>query len=1662
MAVIKNSIINPPQFDADSNAYQTILPDVTTPSPAQRSIPISVETNLDATAVAIHFTLGTVNSGDIVPDAANPRVSGNTRIWNFAWTHVAAGSYQFSATVTTPGGSATASRSVSVMFRQLVNATSGRIDNDDDGLPDAIEATVTPLPGTPPDSWTNDQVHLAMISGRTNPLSPDTDGDDLSDGLELGWGSALPDTNPATDTNGNGTPNFQPDLDPPVYNTTDMAGPPGDYSYFSPWPYNPNNSRTDQIAGSVTNPNKPDSDDDGLPDGVEDRSYLITSGAGGAPNYQVVHNGRVDIGVPDANGIVHVIAHPPTFYNSSRVDRPKLLAHSPAAVWLETDPNNPDTTGCALSDGAKDANHNGIVDLAIIDRNQSDASGNFVVLGTFSSFTQSITVTRSGSPLTFRYSDFCYPYLEVSGPAAGTTFTSTALDKNRLAATFRPAGTLRSDGLDVIWLETDPRLRSTSGDGLPDGWKLQYQLDPWDDGVVGHYNLHTGKLITSADNGPDGTPAGDGISNLTKFLSGLDPHVAGQPAPPPPGSIHIGPGVATTVGAVTNNHSGTDWSAGDLIALDYRDGDGPNNNGADIYHAYDGWDTSRDLLAFYAHDGGEPRLGGDGQFYFRVDLADLQPLAEQGNLDIYVAINFGNPGTGEYNLPDQVDTGTTMGWQAVVASYQTDNGRVYLWDKSRSGAGAHSTAIGQDLAQFNVAVRDQNSANGFDKASYNSDLDMVEFSISRQALLDAGWGGNASTLNYQVYTTKDGTQNSPPGAGDLGGRSDIRDALRNDWIASDYWQDQPNIAGSNSILRSWVGLSADNDRGKRIKVISLIHGNQAIQPGSTLQNLFNTNAGAGYFRPLDAHQAYNVPLTLHITPTLASAIQWAAADPASGHPWRDGPALNARIAGLLANGTVDLLGSTFSDHILPYFSKPYNRDNVALATEFLTTIYGRAPSANVFWTPERVSDQGVLDKVHDLGYGFTFIDQSRHVLKWFGRSSALASDAYRLNRINDTTCFVINDGLSAYLLQNDDHGLPLPLRDLLQHLARSGPNDQVVVLVNNWEDFSNNEAATAYDQNIAWLASHPWIQLVTPDQIAGGQLDTSVPPNPTSPGGFGAVPRGSGLVLAQVAKDWLDHATEQGYDHWYAGSALEEGLSGKIFEVRPGVPLALAYGQIGSGSGLADSVWNSVAGLSGNVGSLAKLARGTLHASVLETAFHNQTANDLGKFSNGDYIYPDTSSQSLAPFAKFAQSQTRCAAVYSRVNAWAAAAATGSYATTAVAEAADVDLDGEPEYLLFNDRVFALFERIGGRMTQAWVRDIASGEVFQSLGNPLGCAGSETEEEGNVHLSASSGQLAYRTSGFKDWFAQSGGPGVGTHAYVNAEYTVAPVTGASGWAFVSDDGQITKTITLAPRSSRLAARYDLAAGINTLYVRHGMSPNLFDLLVSGQTNLSTLNDAVNGEVSVIDRNAQARTVRSFVKYRGGYTALYNDLAVDRDPNSGVDTFNMRNQAQTQQLEVAVTNGQSFAIGFETGPSLSISTANDGIPDWWKQHYGLSLTDPAIANSPAPAGDGMTNGEKYVLGLDPTVVHPIGLSVTVTKNPQGRFALQFPTLLDRIYQISYAADPADPAGTWSAAGSTLSGTGGVVSWSDDGSTTGSPPASAKRRFYRVSIQVPPAQ
>jgi hypothetical protein len=87
----------------------------------------------------------------------------------------------------------------------------------------------------------------------------------------------------------------------------------------------------------------------------------------------------------------------------------------------------------------------------------------------------------------------------------------------------------------------------------------------------------------------------------------------------------------------------------------------------------------------------------------------------------------------------------------------------------------------------------------------------------------------------------------------------------------------------------------------------------------------------------------------------------------------------------------------------------------------------------------------------------------------------------------------------------------------------------------------------------------------------------------------------------------------------------------------------------------------------------------------------------------------------------------------------------------------DIDLDGEVEYLLYNRHLFAVFERLGGRLVAAWVRDPDTGAAFQVVGNLLSWAGSETEWEGDYNMDGNGVIGAFRTSTFKDWWASHAG-----------------------------------------------------------------------------------------------------------------------------------------------------------------------------------------------------------------------------------------------------------------------------------------------------------------
>ena len=104
-----------------------------------------------------------------------------------------------------------------------------------------------------------------------------------------------------------------------------------------------------------------------------------------------------------------------------------------------------------------------------------------------------------------------------------------------------------------------------------------------------------------------------------------------------------------------------------------------------------------------------------------------------------------------------------------------------------------------------------------------------------------------------------------PGLGNISGRSDIRDTIFDDFIASAYFRDQSSIEGDKSILTNWFSINGANDRGKRAKVALLAHGNEPIRSANEMHDKIN-NDRAGYFRIIDAHEAFGAPINLHITP----------------------------------------------------------------------------------------------------------------------------------------------------------------------------------------------------------------------------------------------------------------------------------------------------------------------------------------------------------------------------------------------------------------------------------------------------------------------------------------------------------------------------------------------------------------------------------------------------------------------------------------------------------------------------------------------------------------------------------------------------------------------------------------------------------------------------
>ncbi|MEZ0230837.1 MAG: hypothetical protein ACAI25_19620 [Planctomycetota bacterium] len=929
-----------------------------------------------------------------------------------------------------------------------------------------------------------------------------------------------------------------------------------------------------------------------------------------------------------------------------------------------------------------------------------------------------------------------------------------------------------------------------------DGWKDIQDTALEGPGVDGRYRARIGPL-----------PAAKELDFAIKFADGSwdsnggrDYRIAladGVPVHRRPITIGSGSTIGKA-GGVEYREDLNDWDLEDCRGLDAAD---------DARALGDGEDAGRDLIAFYSRR-------ENGNLYLRADLLDLALGAEsRGVLVLGFLVSWGGQKSTEW-LPDFAQTKTKHPWNAALVVRGPQS--VKLYDASWS------------------TVLDEKSPR-WKGASYRSDLDAVELGIAEEALERAGWDGKAP-LHFQVYTMKD-----------QDGR--VADAFAEKSLDDGTLDEQ----------------TAETARGGTAKLATILHGNQAVQSLGAVrelvrsQNVLTPNKNpTGYHRALDVHEVFRAPVNFHISATLAATLEWAE------------PSFNERIRGFLGDrpwrGRGAFLGGVLSEHILPYFegANGPNVEGTRLDDRVLRSLYGVA-KPRVFWTPERVIRGTTFADIKAAGYDFTVIDEVTHVRDWFGDD---ATTGHKINKISGVNCFLINDEADQWKFANSDGGLWLATRRGLVARALDKDQEQITVVFDDWEASSGrsftsfgvgNDNPDNYDKNVRWLAAHPWVQVVTLEEVASW--------------GWGVKDRGDRPDLGLDTYDWLRHACQKSYDQWFHGSSLEEAFSAWHPTILGGAKTPKAIGQLGRPGTILNDAWQDVARLGSS--ELKNLAVAVYGCATFETAWHDQTENDyLTKTSSGDYAKPDTTWQPTSGWAKAINARTGDASLVAAAGRWAA-----SPPQTVKTWSEDLDQDGEPEHVLANDRVFCIFKKAGGRLLLAAARDPSSGDADLVVGSLLQGPGNN-EERDRVEESASD---LKRPPALIDWWATNGGA-----RYVNAAYSMQQIP--NGLKLTSDDGKIVKSITLS--GSKLSVRYESQVG--DLYVRSALAPAPFQLFAR-EGQLSEQRPSSN--TLVVQHKNGSRTVK-------GSITTGNNSSINDGAHYGPD--GPRGVAFTRQVEVKGT------------------------------------------------------------------------------------------------------------------------------------------------------------
>ncbi len=599
---------------------------------------------------------------------------------------------------------------------------------------------------------------------------------------------------------------------------------------------------------------------------------------------------------------------------------------------------------------------------------------------------------------------------------------------------------------------------------------------------------------------------------------------------------------------------------------------------------------------------------------------------------------------------------------------------------------------------------------------------------------------------------------------------------------------------------------------------------------------------SGFDEVLQVHDATGVPGNFHMSGTLMPAAQW------------HNPEFNTWLRTMASQGKVAMMTSALGQHIMPFVHDNMNNWSVKVESDMVRYLYNYDPK--VAWVPERV-----------------WLDPSRYpnngVIDWIGDNwqqngveAVVLDDWPHCNGYSNSKIHWMNNGMGINLrvipINGDFVGRMMSDASGAKNLIWNTGMYGITVYGTDWEvasEMNEHNGSWRLDnyESVLW-----WCHDNYP-AVNGWKLDTALSNHNFDGQGIDITPGNYGLLGGTGGYGGSNNSW---YPDWAATESHSDFHSPKW-----------NYGYVWN------DAYNNLMTAPNN--SLSQMGWYIMMINLHETGWHDAGVSGwIHRYS----------------------SHIKNANVYAEASRWAA----GQYTTTTAAYYNDIDHDGGSELVMHNDKIFAVFEGVGGKAQWLFYKD-GYGNAYSMVGSDV-AYWSETDgdyNEGSANHFAALSEVSPNMQGsiYNISIQQSSGNLV--------QATL-------------DQVGVKKVIKLETGKNYLDCSYNFFG--STGYIKSGWTPDMLDIIWNGKNHLQRLYGASASYAGWRNSASGASVAYVLGSAGGSHQGEFEGTMVKGDQISGNNTFAFRlfagytaSPSGTQVTELNTLASQTTDL---TGPSVS--------------------------------------------------------------------------------------------------------------------------------------------